>query len=115
MAMVQDEIGDKGFLRRNEHEIGEPAKIIALEGSKTTKAFSKFFGFLEVQVRTLDKDRLPLHAVKKNGKLLFPIVENWTTTWLFSEEMRRGLELEQYEYKIVSRPYELLYAVPNRR
>ena len=68
---------------------------------QTRKVFSNFFGFLEVQVRTLDKDRLPLHAVKKNGKLLFPIVENWTTTWLFSEEMRRGLELEQYEYKIV--------------
>ena len=33
MAVIQDEIGDKGFLRRNEHEIGEPAKIIALEGS----------------------------------------------------------------------------------
>ena len=37
MAMIQDEIGDKGFLRRNEHEIGEPAKIIALEGSNGDK------------------------------------------------------------------------------
>ena len=33
MAMIQDEIGDEGFLRRNEHEKGEAATIIALEGS----------------------------------------------------------------------------------
>merc|ERR1719163_1452249 len=35
--MIQDEIGDEGFLRRNEHEKGEPAKIIALEGSNGDK------------------------------------------------------------------------------
>ena len=52
-------------------------------------------------MRTVDKVRLPLHAVKKHGKLLFPVVEHWTTAFLFSEEMREGLRNNQYEYVIV--------------
>ena len=67
----------------------------------THSAFEKFFGFVEVEIRTLDEKRLPLHAVKSDKKLLFPVVKNWTRTYLFSEEMRKGLQQGQYEYNIL--------------
>jgi len=68
--------------------------------SSQKKEFSKYFGFVDVEIRTVDRERLPLHAVKDNGRLLFPIIETPTTINLFSEEMRRGLENKQYEYVI---------------
>lgn len=60
--------------------------------------FEDFFGFVEVQVRTINQELTPLHACKKNQRLTFPILENWTTMKLFSEEIKMGLKHNQYEY-----------------
>ena len=67
--------------------------------TKEQKAdFDDFFGFVQVKVRTLRKDIVPLHGIKHNGKLEFPIMENWTHTTLFSEEIKLGLKENQYDY-----------------
>jgi len=79
----------------------------ALHGTKSStwtkdqrRAFDNFFGFAQVKVRTLRPDIVPLHGIKAHGKLHFPIMETWTQTTLFSEEIKLGLEEGQYEYII---------------
>lgn len=63
----------------------------------------KFFGFVRVNVRTIDKTKLPLHAYRdrKQKKLLFPIFNNWTQITIFSDEYYRGLKTGIYEYEIL--------------
>ena len=66
---------------------------------------SKVFplGMIRVKMRTKpDKyDELPLHAIKKDGKLLFPVYENWTENTIWTNELIYGAELDIYEYEIL--------------
>ena len=59
------------------------------------------FGFYKCLIRTIDKDRKPLHAIKKDARLTFPIFENWTEVSLFSEEIKLGFKNKQYEYEFL--------------
>jgi len=63
----------------------------------------RFFGFARCLVRTkyMDREVLPLHAVKANGKLMFPILDDWREMTLFSEEIRKGIALDIYEYQVL--------------
>lgn len=56
-----------------------------------------FFGWVECLVRTKNTNHIPKHAVIKDGRLIFPIFENWTTITIFSEE----LDYNQYEYEFI--------------
>jgi len=69
-----------------------------------------FFGFIRCKVRQIKKDILPLHCVKldqkgvvvqTNGKLTFPIINEWTELTLFSEEIKLGIKNEMYEYEFL--------------
>ena len=58
-------------------------------------------GMIRVKVKTLDENALPLHAIKKDGKLLFPVFENWTELTIWTSELIYGAELGIYEYEIL--------------
>ena len=74
-------------------------KTRSSEWTKQQKAdFADFFGFVQVKVRTLRRDIVPLHGIKHTGKLEFPIMDKWTHTTLFSEEIKLGLKENQYDY-----------------
>jgi hypothetical protein len=59
------------------------------------------FGFYKVKVKTLDTNRKPLHAIKNNGRLTFPIFEDYTEITLFSEEIKLGFKCKQYDYQFL--------------
>ena len=59
------------------------------------------FGFYRVKVKTIDKNRKPLHAIKNEGRLTFPIFENPTEITLFSEEIKLGKKNKQYQYEFL--------------
>ena len=54
-----------------------------------------FFGFVQCKVRTKDITAIPKFGVVKDNKLIFPILENWTSMTLFSEE----IDYDIYEYQ----------------
>lgn len=58
-------------------------------------------GLIRVKVKTLDENALPLHAIKKDGKLLFPVYKNWTEITIWTSELIYGAELGIYEYEIL--------------
>jgi hypothetical protein len=60
-----------------------------------------FFGFARCMVRTLDREAMPMHAVKADGKLMFPILADWHEMTLFSEEIRAGIAKGLYEYRVL--------------
>ena len=59
-----------------------------------------FYGFIRCMVRTIDKDRKPLHGIKdhKTKRLLFPHFDKWTEIYLFSEEVKLGMKEGLYQY-----------------
>jgi hypothetical protein len=65
-----------------------------------TQDLGDHFGFVECEVRTIDPNRRPLHAVRANDRLCFPVLDEWTSMVLFSEEVRLGLTEKIYEYRI---------------
>ena len=64
---------------------------------------NKLFGFIRLMVKTVNKNKLPLHAYRcpKVNKLLFPIFNNWTEITIFSDEYYRGLKTGIYQYQIL--------------
>jgi len=52
-------------------------------------------------VRTLNDKVGPLHGIKHEGKLIFPVSENWTEITLFSQEYFLGLDQGIYEYNLI--------------
>ncbi len=54
-----------------------------------------FFGFVKCMARTKDKTAIPKHAMIKDSRLVFPILENWTEVKCFSQEIDYNI----YEYK----------------
>ena len=60
-----------------------------------------FTGFLRVRARTIDDKQIPLLPKKEKGKLIFPILENWTEMTIYSAEYHRGRELGQYEFEVL--------------
>jgi DNA polymerase elongation subunit (family B) len=76
---------------KNVLPIGDPVRV---EGWEIN--LEKFYGFVCCQVTT-NKDTLPLHGHKFNGKLVFAHHDK-TEMLLFSEEIKYGLKMG-YEYK----------------
>lgn len=74
---------------------GEP-EIIKLNKAKELP--KDFFGWVECLVRTKNKKCIPKHCMISEGRLIFPVFENWTKINLFSEE----LDFEQYEYEFIT-------------
>ena len=58
-------------------------------------------GIVKMKVKTKDFSILPLHAIKSEGKLLFPHYENETELYLWYNEFLYGNSLGQYEYELV--------------
>jgi hypothetical protein len=57
-----------------------------------------FYGFVEADVRTKDAKAIPVHSTRSNGRLIFPVLENWTRlTGIFSEEINTDI----YEYRFI--------------
>ena len=59
-------------------------------------------GMMKFKVKTIDFDALPIHGIKKDGKLIFPTFENWTEITLWSNEFNYAYSLGIYEYKLES-------------
>lgn len=57
-----------------------------------------FYGFCKVMAKTINRDIKPIHAVHKDHKLIFPILENPTELTLFSDEIKLGHTTGVYEY-----------------
>lgn len=65
-------------------------------------ADGQFFGYLRVLVKTTNRQTIPLHGIRLNGKLVFPHFDDWTELTLFSEEYYAGVKEHQgYEYKVL--------------
>jgi hypothetical protein len=62
-----------------------------------------FYGFLNVNVRTKNFNKKPIHGTKdKNGRYIFAHFKNWTLLkGLFSEEIKLGLQHDIYEYEFI--------------
>lgn len=58
-------------------------------------------GIVKMKVKTKDFTILPLHAIKREGKLLFPHLENETEMYLWYNEFLYGNSLGQYEYELI--------------
>lgn len=69
-----------------------------------------FFGFIRCRVRHTEEGKRmieerklkPLHAIKKDSKLIFPVLEKWTELTLFSEEIKYSMNNNcGYEYEFL--------------
>jgi hypothetical protein len=65
---------------------------------------NNYFGFVRCKFRNVNKDSIPLHAVLKNNKLLFPHCDDWQESILTTEEIRysinNNLGYEYYFYEV---------------
>ena len=68
-------------------------------------------GMIRVKMKTTDTTKLPLHGIKRDGKLLFPNYENWTENTLWTSEMVYGASLNMYDYEILG---AVCFAPPDR-
>lgn len=59
---------------------------------------SEFFGFVECYARTIDTKAIPIHSIKQEGKLIFPVLENWTH---FIGMPSIEINYNIYEYKFI--------------
>lgn len=76
--------------------------IINVEEEKKNKFDKKWFGFVKCRFRHTHKNELPLHAVLKNNKLVFPHVDTWQEAIISTEEVRYSLkEKLGYEYEFI--------------
>ena len=76
------------------HLIGDSLKAL----TENIKAIP--FGFYKVLVKTRKENETPLHC-EKDGKLVFPIYEDWTELTIFSEEIKYGFKKKLYHYKFI--------------
>ena len=51
-------------------------------------------------MKTRKENETPLHC-EKDGKLVFPIYEDWTELTIFSEEIKYGFKKKLYHYKFI--------------
>mgnify|MGYP003642359219 CR=1 FL=1 len=68
---------------------------------KAGKALRPIVGIVRVIATTKNFDLLPLHAIKMDSKLMFPILEKPTELYLWYNELLYGKELDQYEYELL--------------
>lgn len=54
-------------------------------------ALKKFYGFCRCKVRSVDKECKPLIGVLRDGKLLFPVMDNFTEVYVYSETLKVAL------------------------
>jgi hypothetical protein len=87
-------------MMKNKYLYGKMNKIILKEN--TIKFNNKWFGFVKVMFRHKKKNKIPLHAVVKDNKLIFPFVDNWTESIICTEEIKYALKNDLgYEYKFI--------------
>ena len=80
----------------NEYQYGKVEKLVVNQGALFDK---NWFGFVKCKFRHKHRDNIPLHAVVKDGKLVFPYLETWHEAILSTEEIRYSLEHDiGYEY-----------------
>jgi hypothetical protein len=81
---------------------GKYQELFKQKAEREVADVQNFFGYVHVLVRTTNKNTIPLHGVRLNGKLVFPHFDDWTEMVLFSEEYYAGLlHHGGYEYKIL--------------
>ena len=73
-------------------------KIESKTTEQPTRIDNEFFGFVECYARTIDTKAIPIHSIKKDGRLLFPVLENWTH---FIGLPSIEINYDIYEYKFV--------------
>lgn len=60
-----------------------------------------FFGIIRCKVKTKRRDIIPLLCCKKDGRLIFPIFENWTEIYCTSPEVLVSQKHGIYEFKFL--------------
>ncbi len=58
-------------------------------------------GMMKFKITTKDFDALPIHGIKKDGKLLFPHFKKPTELTLWANEFHYGHSLDIYEYELL--------------
>jgi hypothetical protein len=92
---------------RNRLPYGKPTRWTKAEVQKwnvrlkSGKSTRPIIGIVRVIAQTKNFDLLPLHAVKRDNKLLFPILEKPTELYLWYNELLYGQSLDQYEYELL--------------
>lgn len=71
------------------------------ERIKTGKRLPLIIGMMKFNIRTKDFTKLPLHGIKREGKLLFPHFKEWTELTLWANEFNYGNTLDMYEYELI--------------
>lgn len=72
-------------------------KPIEIELNNMTHLPDDFFGFVECHAKTKNFKAIPKHSIISDQRLVFPIMKNWTTITVFSEE----LDYDIYEYQFI--------------
>ena len=76
-----------------------------------TKFDKKWFGFIQCRFRHKKKNKIPLHAVIKDNKLVFPYCDTWQDAIVSSEEIRYSIKNRLgYEYEFIK-----VYNYENKR
>ncbi len=83
-------------MKSNKYPYGKVEKLVV----NTTSFNRDWFGFVKCKFRNTHKNNIPLHAVFKDGKLMFPYADSWQESILSTEEIRYSLENDiGYEYQ----------------
>ncbi len=77
--------------------ISQPCILVKVNFNNSATTPGDFFGFVSCLVKTKACKALPIHACILNGRLTFPIFEQWTIIHCFSKE----INYEQYEYQFM--------------
>ena len=69
---------------------------------KEKKTLPLFVGMMKFRVKTKDFNALPVYAIKKDGKLLFPHFGEWTEITIWSNEFNYANELGIYDHILIA-------------
>ena len=65
------------------------------------KKVETIIGIVRVIAKTKNRDILPIHAIKMEGKLMFPHLDKPTELYLWYNELLYGQSLDAYEYELL--------------
>lgn len=68
---------------------------------KSGKNTRPIIGIVRVIAKTKNFDILPIHAIKMDGKLMFPHLEKPTELYLWYNELLYGKSLDAYDYELL--------------
>lgn len=77
--------------------------LMKIKKPKRQEIFSyKWFGLVKCEVKSVNKDNIPLHGVRINSQVQYIHHDDWVTMYLSTEEIKYSIENDLgYEYKFI--------------